>query len=467
MNNRIQIPREWDMYYNNPAYFITYFGEIYFGTIWELQEYPDRFFIVENIKIKELNDLKPEEKTLEKYQQLGREIKDIKVISKIYDYDIGKNIELKVRNYGNKRYKKMFVFGAAASTFCVFGDKKEQFRKSQLNPPTGYEIFDEKYSSFINQYPGAKKSLPIFESKNRNIEECFEDEWGKFKSVYNPEIAIKHINIQFYLQTLFNAISKEVVEKHHRSNLYSLFLSKFQHYIAQNPQERISLVSFNYDTILDNFITQIYGYSFDSIDKYIDWENRNILLYKPHGSCDWGWKLKPKYSELNIAEHLYKNNIEPWEIYYKMIDEIDNVIATNSWGFEKIHDKHQRGRFTLNKNLIECIPEQSNNAYIPSLLIPYRDKDEFSFPYDHFNAMSHSIQEAEELYLIGWKGNEELFNKELKTMGHNLKKIIIVNPQADVVKDNLSKHLDLTKIEIIEIENFETFVLSHQDELLN
>ena len=50
MNNCIQIPLEWLKYYNTPAYFITYFGEIYFGTIWDLQDYPERFFIVENIK---------------------------------------------------------------------------------------------------------------------------------------------------------------------------------------------------------------------------------------------------------------------------------------------------------------------------------------------------------------------------------------------------------------------------------
>lgn len=47
MTNRIEILSSWWKYHNTPGYFITYFGEIYFDTIWELTEYPDSFFLIQ------------------------------------------------------------------------------------------------------------------------------------------------------------------------------------------------------------------------------------------------------------------------------------------------------------------------------------------------------------------------------------------------------------------------------------
>lgn len=471
MSNRIEIPFEWHKYNNTPAYFITYFGEIYFGTIWQLQKFPDRFFIVQNDKTSTIRDLKPEERTLERYQQIGREIKDINVIKEIYDQPIGNEIQFKQISYSDQQFKKIFVFGAAASSFCVFGNSLKAFRESHLNPPTGFEIFDDKYESFISQYPAAKLSIPLFEAKDKNIEECMEEEWQIFKSYYSPQVAIRHINIQFYLQSLFKAISKEVVEKHYRNNLYSLFLNKFQGYLAANPTERISLISFNYDTILDNFISQMYRYPLNKMDDYINWNERNILLFKPHGSCNWGWKLKKEnlngHTQSSIANALYESGLEPWQIYFKLTGTLNEVIAQNTWGHEYFNDKHLRGRFTINKNLIEQIPENSTDTYFPSLLIPYRDKDEMIMPYDHFNAMKTVIGQAEELYLIGWKGNEDLFNKQIKMNGHKLKKIVIVNPQADVVKCNISKLIEISNMEIEIIKDFETFVLNHLDKHLS
>ena len=270
---------------------------------------------------------------------------------------------------------------------------------------------------------------------------------------------------------MFKAISKEVVEKHYRNNLYSLFLNKFQSYLAANPTERISLVSFNYDTILDDFITQIYGYPLNKMDDYINWNDRNILLFKPHGSCNWGWKIKQEKlnnnTQTTIATTLYNEGKEPWEIYFNLIGDLNEVVAQNTWGYEYFNDKHLRGRFTVNKNLIEQIPENTTNTYFPSLLIPYRDKDEMLMPYDHFNAMKTAIGKVEELYLIGWKGNEHLFNKQFKMHSHNkLKKIVIVNPESDIVKSNISKYLDLTKIKVEVVKDFETFVLNHLDKHL-
>ena len=467
------MPATWHQYYNTPAHFITYFGEIYFGRIVECPGYDDRFFIIQNDKTTEFRNLKQEERTLERYQSMCREIRDVRVIKHIEKNQIGKEIEFKQISYSDQIFKRMFVFGAGASAHCIFGKLQDrEFRKSNAKPPEGNEIFHHRYVSLISMFPAAKLSAASANSKNEGIENYFEEEWEAYSTYYSPQIANRHINLQFYLSDLFKNISQNVYRTYFESNLYIKFLNKIQRHLAANNKERISLVSFNYDTILDDFIVDIFQEPYKKMSDYINWEERNIMLFKPHGSCNWGWRLRRDRIrdalQTTIASKLYEGKIEPWQIYFNLIGDIGEVIAENSWGHEYSMDKNSRGRFTINKNLIEHITGNVNDVYLPALLLPYRDKDEMIMPYDHFNALTHlGISKIEELYLIGWKGNENLFNRELRKHANMIKKIVIVNPNPEEVKHNLSEYLDLSRYEIEEIKDFETFVFNHLDKYLS
>lgn len=469
----IQIPNQWFKYHDTFANFITYFGEVYFGIICLHPNFNDRFFIVQKDKNKILNDLKPEERTLEKYQELGREIKDVNVIKCIIDDQIGTDIQFLQPAFHGEKFKRMFVFGAAASTYCVFGDNSTKFRESHLSPPIGTELFSEKYSSIINQYDGVKLSLPFFESKNHDIEACFQEEWEQVKSTYSPGTVVNHINTQFYLQHLFQTISRKVVDEHYRSNLYSLFTSKLKKLVEQNPKERISIASFNYDTILDQFITRVFDQPFEEMNHYINWDNQNVLLFKPHGSCNWGWKIQDKYlkefCENGLARTLYAKKIEFHTAFFDLIGTPQEVIAQNSWGHYYSNDPYLRGKFSINKNLIEVVPSGVMDSHFPALLLPYRDKDELTMPYDHSECMKYLMEDQiEELYLIGWKGNEDLFNKQFGSAS-KLKKVIIVNPDAETVKINVTKAnraVFREGVEVTTINSFEDFVLKHMDDLV-
>lgn len=474
-----KLPMHWSSYYQSPAYFITYYGDIYYGYFYECPRYNDRIYIAQKDKANEIKALKAENNTLDNYQLLSREIKDIKIISQydpIEDSKLGLDVQFTTATRTGQKWKKMFVFGAGASAFCTFNDNNA-LRNYKLKPPTGYEIFDDCYKEFYEKYPAADISIPEFIVAGNDIEECLQKEWESIRDSYNPKVVARHINIQYYLQELFQTISKEVISNFSRTNLYSLFASRLQKYLTTTDNEQVGLVSFNYDTVLDNFIDKAFkrpnrNTLFESLSDYIDYSNNPFLFFKPHGSANWGWKFREerltKFTG-NLPQYLYDNEIDLATIYYHLLGDISEMVVSNSWGLETELHKNRLGRYTLNKNRIEVI--QENQHYYPSLLLPYRDKDEFTMPYDHQLTLKYFMHETEELYLIGWKGNEDVFNRLFENSKERLKRIVIVNPnerEKKEVSDNLSKYFGniYEKYEVIVIDTFEDFVLNHMENLL-
>lgn len=470
----MEIPFEWQKYRNQVGYFVSYHGDIYHGFIITHGQYPDRFFILSKNQVVEFQNLKNEDRTLENYQRLAWEIRDIRIIKFVTpSQELGvTETRFDTTRYGNQVWKRMFIFGAGASANCLFGKDKAKQYASMRRPPLGCDIFDNSYEEIIEKYEGAKLFAPVFESNGRDVEHSLEEEWIKLRDSYNPVISRRHINLQFYMRELFHWISCDVVRSHYRNNLYSLFVDKLQKYLV-NTDERIALVSFNYDTILDQFVEKIFDSPFSQMSDYIEYNKRHILLFKPHGSCNWGWKINKRQALDNanpiLHQALYDKSTELWDLFYRIIGDFNEMVHKNAWGPESSLHKNGLGRFTINKNKIEVVNAPINNTHFPALLMPYREKDEFIMPYYHHHAMRWFINEIEEIYLIGWKGNEDVFNRLLKVHAHRLKKIIIVNPTEDKNKEvtrNLQKHLDLGRYKIEVIDTFEEFVLKKMDALL-
>lgn len=455
-----------------PKYYITYFGDIYHGMVVKHDRHEDRFFIVSKNEWQEFDRL--QNKTLEDYQRLGWEIRDDNVIIDTipdgYQLGIDSN-PIDTTRYDHQEWKRMFVFGAGASAFCSFGDGLDKLRnKTLLRPPTGYEVFDENYKEILAEYEGARASISDFEDKGKDIEGCLEDEWGDVRYYYNPQIVARHTNIQLYLQELFQNISEEVTKNHYRNNLYSSFANKLQRF-ASKGSERMAVVSFNYDTILDYFLDQAFRMDLSQMKNYMDYNNKYAMLFKPHGSCNWGWPLREdRLIGMNgsLPKFFYQQQFTPTNIYYHLLGDFNEMIHAHSWGNEKSCSIKGIGRHTINKNRIEIIPLGSTKKYYPSLLLPYRDKDEFIMHYDHLHAMRSFMGSMEELYLIGWKGNEAVFNKMLKEQAHRLRKIVIVNP-AERTHQEVSKNLEKAGIDLKDkvqvIDTFEQFVRLEMDKI--
>lgn len=466
-----ELPYEW-FNLTKQHYFLTYYGDIYPGFIAAHDDYDEGFFIIPSRHTRDFYELSRTNIPIEKYKEIGTEIQDKNIIKaaipvKSFTGVQGRSDSI-AKGYEHI-WKKMFVFGAGASSNCVFGNQIQRFKESVLCPPLGPDLFHHRFDSTIKNYKGAKLSIPGFEAKGNDIELCLEDEWTTIKNSYSPNLTARHTNLQFYLADLFRQVSHDVTSNHYRTNIYSLFATKLHDYLAKKSNERIALVSFNYDTILEYFLKEAFRIEFKTLKDYIDWGTRQVVLFKPHGSCNWGWKFKTQeftQNQLNIATSLYDTNKQPFEIYYELLGDLNEMVYAYSTGLERTTGaNNSHGRFSVNKDKIEIFDE-SQYGYLPALLMPYKDKDEFVMPYNHHHALRFYANEMEELYLIGWKGNEEVFNRLIALHAKNLKKIVIVNPNNQEVVTNMSQQLDMKRYKVEIVNTFEEFVLKKLDNIL-
>lgn len=469
----MNIPHEWHI---GSRYFVTYYGDVYYGSLHTHQDLPQGFYIIQNDKKSKFDKLEGDEKTTENYRRHGWEIKDSRIVVESYEGDEnnrlgGYNEYAEHYRRGRAKYSQMFIFGAGASAYCTFGKKeeKEVFRSHKLRPPIGTEIFDEVYDTYIQRYPGVNLCLPEYESIGRDVEAYFQKNWIHLRSTYDINILKRQINVQFYLQNLIFDISQEIIEKFNRKNLYALFANKLQQYYQSQSDQKFSIVSFNYDFILDHFIEQAFSYKFRNLKDYIDYESP-FHFYKPHGSCNWGWSFSSseieKLKSDDIPTYLFDNNVDLARLYYNHLGSFKENLAENAWGYERALHPDYLGRHTLNKNRIEIM--EMGKKYYPALLLPYGDKDELIMPYDHHTRLEDIAKEVEDIFLIGWKGNEKVFNRLIDKNAKNLKKVVIVNPlekKQKEVSSQLNEYKVYQSCQIEVVNDFEEFVLNTMDNI--
>lgn len=462
MNIHSKMPNELWQYYQKDGYFFIDHGDIYFGSFETFSQFPDSVFIVQPGNRKKLQALKGADITRENIINLAWEVTDFDKIKYHAEgkLKLGNNDEHPdLTRRGDQSWKKMFVFGAGASAFSVFKEDLPDFRNFAYSPPIANELFSKKFQFHIKKHKGVELALPSLRACGNDVEGFFESEWKGIIESHNPMVASRHINIIYYLKELFSKISTETINEFYDCNLYSLFVDKIQKYLSKSKNEKVAFVSFNYDTILDHYLSQFFSAPLDSMTDYVNFNSKPFFLFKPHGSCNWGWKFSAdfiKSNSGNIPDLLFKNQTSFTDLYFTHLGSPNEMIYQSSWGREMQLGNNETGKFTINKNKIEVI-QSNEEQYFPSLLIPYKDKDQMIMPYYHFDLMQWYFNDMEDLYLIGWKGNESSFNTLLKTHIHRLKRIFIINPFPKEVEENLSKFIDLKKYEIIYFNDFESF----------
>lgn len=446
---------------NELSYYFTIHGEVYAGEEIEDPAFPDHVILIQRDKLKDYQQQK--DISLEQINKFGWALPR-RIIKKHLKIDIDKflSIKPKMLNEGwDLSYDRrvMFIVGAGASAHCVSGGQKMEFTSDGLRPPCGPELFHNRFETYYGKYPGVIQSLNELQGTGAiDVESFFEKEWHEIFKYGNEQVIARHINIQYYLQELLKNVSLSTWNRYSSQNLYATLASRLQKLYARNRKLKFAFVSFNQDTILEYYLKRYFDFSLAQFEDYITINDGPVSIFKPHGSWNWGWKFPSQESRsISMADWLFQNKITLHEIYYEFLGTFEEMLDWGSYGANYLHDENRVSKFNVNKNRLSIIAPGNENMYFPALLLPYRDKDEFTMPSSHYWDLFNYLPYVETLIIMGWKGNERLFNQLLKKNARNIKKLIIADPLADAVANQLVFLKD-NGAEIIRYEGFEDFI---------
>src|SRR5262249_42688611 len=144
--------------------------------------------------------------------------------------------------------------------------------------------------------------------------------------------------------------------------------------------------------------------------------------------------------------------------YFNYLGNHVDMIDWNSWGHESRMSRHNIGKYSVNKSRLSILDNYDFNNHYPAILLPYRDKDEFTMPLQHYYTLEFYLRRIEKLVLIGWKENKAAFLRLLKSQSNKIKKIIIVDPAPKTVEENLKEIISKPHVEKVLYPDFENFV---------
>jgi hypothetical protein len=168
--------------------------------------------------------------------------------------------------------------------------------------------------------------------------------------------------------------------KHRGITNYLTFLDTIEHWRYENA-EKVCFVTFNYDTMLENSMTELWKWEFKNLNAYTS--GPEYKLIKLHGSVDWGVEIFPA-----------PGSGTPGEI-------IDSAIVNLS-----ISDRY--GKVDLAMRFVD------GTLGFPALAIPVEKKSEFNCPPDHLRVLADLIPSVTKIITIGWRATEQHFLKMLK-----------------------------------------------------
>jgi len=315
----------------------------------------------------------------------------------------------------------IIILGAGASFDyipSIHCTKSENWR-----PPLTSGLFNEKrFETISDQFPeiaGVVTDSSITVNKE-NIEEFLTQVREKALNG-NRERSKQLVSLYFYLQKLFLEITNNFGGQ--RTNNYKKLVNQIIDNNSIHP--KACIINFNYDCLLEENIP---GLNRKEIDSYI---NNSIQVIKVHGSCDWVNEIRDGLFPEDMEEYDY--NI------YKYSLDYPGII------FKEFSDKDIFSSTEYRKNFWWEPGKKNVYKYgVPAIAIPISQKDKFVCPFTHIQTMEKSLQQANKILIIGWRGGDNNLIEIMKKYSDTPKEVVLVLgdlKSAEEAKENL-KNID-------------------------
>jgi hypothetical protein len=189
------------------------------------------------------------------------------------------------------------------------------------------------------------------------------------------------------------------------------------------PVEGILLVTFNYDTLLEEAVGKYpVEIKIDAINKYI---SNFYKVIKPHGSINWAHEVNVSLEdlfELSEAGHLLQEDVAG-----ELIERINELIVQPSVSMADEYPTTwwQGSGFS--------------RVLFPALSIPVESKSQYECPENHIKELTKHLPHVNNVITIGWRATELEFLKLLAAETSSEVKAIIVSSGKESAERQITR----------------------------
>src|ERR1700730_309360 len=269
----------------------------------------------------------------------------------------------------------MVIFGAGASY-----DSAPRYRpglhSTESRPPLADELFSLRFLSILNQFWQCKPLVPLLDvtGQNKSMEEVLETCLSE--SDDDPRRHTEFMAIRHYLPRVVADCEEKWLAQHGRITNHLTLLGRIELW-RRRHNERVCLVTFHYDTILEEALGDRFSLYVRQIGDYI--QRDDYKLIKLHGSTTWFHEV---ISPVDLSVDDFFTNAEQ---------------VTLGPGFA-ILPPSTFGRVRVD-----------GPALVPAVALPVERKTTFECPQEHLEALLSALPSVTKLILVGWRAREQHF----------------------------------------------------------
>lgn len=265
-------------------------------------------------------------------------------------------------------------------------------------PPLANELFQERalFAEKLERYKQCLAIVPYLRHLGKHqLEEVLEQ--LQTEAVSYPHGYQQLAAVRYYLHDMLWACGDAWLQEAHGVTNYRTLLDEINRF--RRPDEIVSLVTFNYDTLLESGLQDL-GFTITLVSNYIH-QNPHYKVFKVHGSVNWGQVVDS--ADFEAVRH----DMHPYPTIERMITRVNNFQITESFVLSR----------TRPMGWVDGRP------VFPAIAIPVQAKSKFACPQSHIDCLEKLLPKVTKILIIGWRATEQHF---LQLLDAHLPKLVYV-----------------------------------------
>jgi hypothetical protein len=279
----------------------------------------------------------------------------------------------------------------------------------QSRPPLANGLFDTRgiFVNVMSQFRECMEIVPWLRKPGVSVE----GELARLQSeapTY-PRVHQELAAVRYYLHVALSVCMDGWRGAHFGATNYAVLLREIERWRLASS-ESVCIVTFNYDTMLEDAMNQVLGISLPNLNSYLQ---ETYTLVKLHGSINWGREVDNQ-SAL-AAPHTYNPQ--------RLITEAATLQISDRYRVVAGRPMYREG--------------EPQRIVFPALSIPVERKDEFNCPSDHVQRLKDMLPNVTRVLTIGWRGAEKDFVDILHKLLAEKPSLMVVSGDAEGAKQTV------------------------------